>query len=607
MPGIMGIIDKGRGESDVQPNIDLMVKSMRHEKSYASGTYQDKPLGLSVGWVCHKDSFSDCLPIWNEKKDICLIYFGEDFMDDAEVLRLRSGGHQFHAGDASYLIHLYEDMGDAFLNKLNGSFAGLLIDHQKKRVLLFNDRYGLGRIYYYENERCFTFASEAKALLQILPELRELDLDRFAELLSWGCVFGNRTIFSKVLLMPGGSKWTFYPDRPMDKDAFFNKEEWENQPRLDVKDYGDKFLQTYPRVLQRYLRGPQAVGISLTGGIDTRMIMAWAPCLPFKRPCYTFSGIYRDCADVRIGKKVASACQQRHETIRINKDFFSEFPALAKRSVTYSDGTMDVSGSAELYMNRKARDIAPVRLTGNYGDQVIRGIIGFKPLDLSSEIFEDEFTRRMNDARQVYELNDGSPLSFFCTRQVPWYHYPRQALEMSQLTVRSPFLDNDLVALAFQAPDPCRDLKTSLRFIEEGDPSLARIPTDMGVTLSSRSLLGMARRGFQTFTKRAEYAYDYGMPRWLAKMDHALSPLHLEKLFLGRHKYYHFRIWYRNELRNYVQSLVLDPRTLKRPYFRGANLEKMVQAHINGLHNHTQEIHWILTSELIQRHLVEKA
>ncbi|MCK7489963.1 MAG: hypothetical protein MZU79_06905 [Anaerotruncus sp.] len=77
---------------------------------------------------------------------------------------------------------------------------------------------------------------------------------------------------------------------------------------------------------------------------------------------------------------------------------------------------------------------------------------------------------------------------------MPWYHYPRQALEMSQLTVRSPFLDNDLVSLAFQAPDPCRDLEDLPPVHRRGGPALARIPTDMGVTLSSASFMGTARR-----------------------------------------------------------------------------------------------------------------
>jgi asparagine synthase (glutamine-hydrolysing) len=178
---------------------------------------------------------------------------------------------------------------------------------------------------------------------------------------------------------------------------------------------------------------------------------------------------------------------------------------------------------------------------------------------------------------------------------------------MSQLTVRSPFLDNDLVSLAFQAPARCRDLRTSLQFIRAGDPALARMATDRGFAFPSAPLLGAARRGIRTFSKMAEYAYDYGMPRWLTRLDNTLSPVHLEKLFLGRHKYYHFRIWYRRELKEYVQSIILDPRTLQRPYLGDRHLERMVHDHVNGRDNFTQEIHWVLTSELIQRHLIEEA
>jgi asparagine synthase (glutamine-hydrolysing) len=83
--------------------------------------------------------------------------------------------------------------------------------------------------------------------------------------------------------------------------------------------------------------------------------------------------------------------------------------------------------------------------------------------------------------------------------------------------------------------------------------------------------------------------------------------VHLEKLFLGRHKFYHFRIWYRRELKDYVQGIILDPRTLQRPYLENRHLERMVHDHVNGRDNFTQEIHWVLTSELIQRHLIEEA
>jgi asparagine synthase (glutamine-hydrolysing) len=606
MPGIMGIIHKDPGVPESRAAIDAMVKSMRHEPFTTSGTLFVEALGLAAGWVSHQGSFSDCLPVWNETKEICLIFSGEDVSVDAEIPALRSGGHRIEAGDARALVHWYEEVGEAFLQKLNGCFSGVLVDLRSRRIFLFNDRFGLGRIYYYENDRAFYFASEAKALLRVLPELRQLDLDALAELLAYGCPQDQRTLFAKVRLLPGGSKWSFGPGPSTDRAAYFHREEWENLPGLDDKAYAEEFEEVFPRVLERYFQGPRTVGISLTGGIDTRMIMAWAPCLPFKRPCYTFSGIVRECADVKVAGKVARASQQRHEVLKISKDFFTEFPALVKRSILYADGTMDVSGAAELYMNKKAREIAPVRLTGNYGDQLIRGIVGFKPLSLRPEVFESQFGARLAEIGRTPLLGGENPLSFFCGKQLPWYHYPRYAIESSQLTVRSPFLDNDLVALAFKAPQACRDLGTSLRFIADGDRALARIPTDMGVVFSPAPLLGGARRLLQTFTKKAEYAYDYGMPPWLARLDRARSGLHLEKVFLGRHKYYHFRTWYRRELLNYVKSVLLDPRTLQRPYLNGPGLEKMVQAHAAGRDNFTQEIHWLLTSELIQRLLIEK-
>jgi asparagine synthase (glutamine-hydrolysing) len=609
MPGIAGIITKIGNGHESKNNIELMIKRMLHEKYYSSGTYLNGEMGVSVGWVCHKGSFSDCLPIWNERKNICLIFSGENFIDESEVLALKARGHQFSSADASYIVHLYEEMGVGIFEKLNGSFSGLLIDFNENKIQLFNDRYGLGRIYYHENDKGFYFSSEAKSILSILPELRELDISRLAELFSYGCTLNNKSIFSKISLLPGGSRWSFYPHQAGNNEKnelYFRRENWENLPRLNEENYYEKFIEIFPNLLKKYFQGNQKIAVSLTGGIDTRMIMAWAPCLPFKVPCYTFGGIYRDCADVKIARKVASACQQRHETIRMNKDFFSEFPALAKRSIYYSDGAMDISGSVELYMNRKAREIAPVRLTGAYGDQVLRNIIGFKPFNLYQGIFDQEFARHMSYVDKSYDPSNENPLSFFSFKQVPWHHYPRHALEKSQLTIRSPFLDNDLVALAYQAPDLAKSIGFSLRLIAEGDPSLVKIATDRGMTLKPIPIVGTARRLYQAFTIKAEYAYDYGMPQWLTKLDNAFATLHLENLFLGRHKFYHFRIWYRNELSKYVKDVILDPRTLARPYFQRKNLEKMVNNHMNGLNNYTQEIHWVLTSELIQRNLIEK-
>ena len=112
-------------------------------------------------------------------------------------------------------------------------------------------------------------------------------------------------------------------------------------------------------------------------------------------------------------------------------------------------------------------------------------------------------------------------------------------------------------------------------------------------------------RAMLEFTFRAEYAYDYGMPQWLARVDHALSPFHFERLFLGRHKFAHFRVWYRDALSGYIQDMLLDPRTLSRPYIQRPMLEKMVRRHIKGDRNYTTEIHRLLTMELQHRLFID--
>jgi asparagine synthase (glutamine-hydrolysing) len=91
------------------------------------------------------------------------------------------------------------------------------------------------------------------------------------------------------------------------------------------------------------------------------------------------------------------------------------------------------------------------------------------------------------------------------------------------------------------------------------------------------------------------------MPQWLARIDHLFSPFQLERLFLGRHKFSHFRVWYRDVLAEYVREMLLDPRTLSRPYLQRNSLEAIVRGHLQGGRNHTSEIHKVLTLELIHR------
>ena len=132
---------------------------------------------------------------------------------------------------------------------------------------------------------------------------------------------------------------------------------------------------------------------------------------------------------------------------------------------------------------------------------------------------------------------------------------------------------------------------------------MGQIRTDRGV--GGGGVTGAVSRAVLEFTFKAEYAYNHGMPQWLAQVDHVLSPLRPERLFLGRHKYSHFRLWYRDHLSKYVQEMLLDPRTLNRWYINKDRVQQAVKKHVSGEGNYTFEIHKALSLELLNRSLLD--
>ena len=220
-------------------------------------------------------------------------------------------------------------------------------------------------------------------------------------------------------------------------------------------------------------------------------------------------------------------------------------------------------------------------------------------------LYREDMHPFFRQAEETYcSLLRGHPVSFAVFKQAPWHHYGLLALEQTQVSIRSPYLDNDLVRTAFRAPaSTLASPDISLRLIEEGSPLLRRIPTDRGV--GGVGFGGAVSQKTLEFLTKAEYAYDYGMPQWLVRIDNLLSPLHLERLLLGRQKFNHYRVWYRDALAAYIQEMLLDPRTLSRPYIQSHTLEAIVQSHVKGHGNYTSEIHMVLTLEFLHRLFID--
>ena len=597
MPGIVGF-STSRPRAVAERELREMVKSLCHEPFYSSGTWIDEEHGIYVGWVARQGSFDDGMPLRNETGEVTLFFSGEEFPEPGTASALKGRGHAVVQGGPSYLVHRYEEEAD-FPKQLNGRFHGLVADRVRGTTMLFNDRFGLQRIYYHEAKDAFYFAAEAKAILKVRPELRNMDSRGLGEFIVCGCVLENRSLFQSIHVLPPGSAWVFRGGRLEKKSDYFQPREWEEEEPLKPETYYANLRDVFVQNLPRYFNGKERVGVSLTGGLDSRIIMAWRKAPPGSLPCYTFGSMYRDNRDVQLARRVAQICGQRHQVITTGKEFLARFPYYAERTVYLTDGCVDLNRSPDLYVNEKVREIAPVRMVGTYGSEMLLHAVMFKAEEPTTGLFQRELESQIHTAKQTYDASrQVHPMTFVAFRQSPWHHFGVLGLEQTQVAVRSPYLDNDLVKTLYKAPGPVSvNQEARVRLIREGNPDLAELRTDRGI----RGLNSAFTRGFHEFFFKAEYAYDYGMPQWIAQADHLFAPLHLERIWLGRHKVFHFRVWYRDDLANYVREMLLDSKSLARPYVNAESVRKVVNGHLKGNRNYTTEIHRLLTLELTHR------
>ena len=221
---IAGII--GPSSGDELGLLQQLLQPMAREPSDTVVTCSDISSFARCGVVV--SGLHSAEPIWNETKNISSLISENAFTSSADRQWVRSRGHRLSDTDNTGLVHLYEELGIRAFEKLNGWFSGILVDLGRSEAILFNDRYGLNRIYVHEQNGRLFFSSEAKSLLAVVPELRELDEQGLAEWFSCGCALGNRTLFRGISLLPPGSAWIFSADDTLIRQNNFSSSDSEN-------------------------------------------------------------------------------------------------------------------------------------------------------------------------------------------------------------------------------------------------------------------------------------------------------------------------------------------------------------------------------------------
>jgi asparagine synthase (glutamine-hydrolysing) len=298
---------------------------------------------------------------------------------------------------------------------------------------------------------------------------------------------------------------------------------------------------------------------------------------------------------VKLAKNLADRSSNPHFKLILGSDFLRNFEQWANKAIFVSDGLSRILRCHEYYVNIRAREYGTVRLTGKYGSQIVRGITMLKDRSPNLKIFSPAF-------RADY-LATPSPLKPWGRANTIRWELPQleactQSQEMAALTVRTPYLDNDFVNLILRAPEMPESSLLSRMIIQRNTPDWASIPTNRGELITKRSYSKLIK-GWYTSLNFIDSVYNYEkLPTPALYVTRIGDALGVSPFFNGREQWWHYRLWFARELKNYVQQILLDPATLRRKYWDGNFIEQMLRAHCSWKANYTREIDRILAFEL---------
>jgi asparagine synthase (glutamine-hydrolysing) len=596
MPGIAGLIGNIRKEEGLR-RVEAMLQAMTYEPFYSTGVYSNEQLGVYAGWVVHPNSFSDCMPVRSADGRTVLLL-------DGEVFNSTDQSGELPRIDASYLAQLYEDHGEAFFEKLNGTFSGMVVNSTDRSVKLFNDRLGFQKTYCFEDSRgLFYFSSEAKSLLCIEPSTREFDREGLAQFLGYGCTFGEKTLYKGISLMPAASVWELRPNTPVKKKTYFRPSDWQVETPIDTNSFYEKFTETFQKVVPRYFSSPGAA-VSLTGGWDTRMILACLRPGRGQHPCYTFGGISGESLDVRLAREIAKVAGQDHTVLRLQSDFLTDFGMHAEKTVYVGDGYSDVCYTHEIYLNRMARGISGVRVTGNFGSEILRGMTTFKEIGLRPDYLRD-FGIEISKAKEQWINDDETNRAAFAIfKEIPWKLTAVSRLAESQLSLRSPYLDNEVLKLACQYPSLVGlDSRLPAALVKQVCPGLLSVETDRGEAGLKGPLRSALSSVFNSVIFKLDYLLTEGTPDFVSILSDAVSA---DYLLPVRHKFLEYRRWFRGPLRGYVEDTLRGNHTFVSGLFGKKVVERTLADNASGLRNELVDINMLLTLELTNKCLLRQ-
>ncbi len=621
MCGIAGMVQSEADGAVSQAAIRRMCATLVHRGPDDEGIFVKGGVGLGMRRLSIIDVAGGHQPVFNEDKTVCVIFNGEIYNFRDLRLELERRGHRFAThSDTEVIVHLYEEHGMECVRKLRGMFAFALYDERAGRLLLVRDRLGEKPLHYGLHNGTLIFASEMKAILAVRPELARVDQSALLQYMYFGYIPDPATAFESIRKLPAGHLLQF-ENGTVQVRRYWDLPAYGTSDPASEEEVLEDLEQRLSDAVRMRMIADVPLGAMLSGGMDSSTIVALM-ARASSRPVKTFSIGFQqeEFNEIPYARRVAEKFGTDHHELIVEAPVVDTVTRFAQHmEEPFGDSSM----LPTYFVSCLARKHVKVALTGDGGDEVFAGYDRYRIHlhDRSHQGIPQWMKQFYRDHvhRRLPNKLPGRNMAYSIS--LPWQERYTEGISFAPFQREMQLLASDFVALNMA---PLKEFRDLIEAAPAHDPLGRILYLDTKTYLAGDILTKVDRMSMAASLEARVPMLDHVLLEWVTalasrwKMRGSGQKFILRKLaervgvpkdVLDRPKR-GFSLplghWMRHELKEMVETILLEPRTLQRGYFNRAGVRKMLDEHFSQRRDHSPRLWRLLMFELWHRNFMER-
>jgi len=538
------------------------------------------------------------------------------------------GGNLVEPNGAALLLKRYLELGPDCLSEISGSFNVAWWDEKAQRLVLGNDRIGQRLLFFGHRNGVLAFSSLLARVMEAGLLSSEIDVEGLADMITYEHTVGERTLFKDAKVLPPASVLTYERGR-VDIRKYWDLGQIEPQGHYDEQRL-DEVEELFRIAVRRAIRPDITVAIDLTGGLDSRCILAAAANMDL--PFVTHTGGQPDSTDVVLAQQAAAVAGAEHIFERVGPEKVAQWLVPMVRhqggiiSTLHSHPCQhfemslpfdaSVQGIGINYIRGHWVKAAELDIPAIDAPSTVRSLLKRKMLSHTAKQIDAEELWRPEyrtvglqapdaHARELLDQYSTHDRPIAALDNISLHERCRKFLNKAILVVRSarevyyPYFDHELIIALAKIPMAERVTHTiQLDLLKRLGPQLLDVPT-------TKTLLPLSASPTKVWLTQKGWGARRRLSRWFRPLRYplqGLGPLRYPLQGLGPLRYplqglgllsnvptrvpnHYYSRWIREEMRPTLIELLYNPNAAFRTYLRGEKIEDLLNQHFSGKAN----------------------